>query len=106
MSLLDTGVDIANLDTGTGSRSAAGGGPRARRVDDLVALAQVRVVKRVVLCALHHRCGCYSRQRRAIELHRHCVKGHIVLARNLCCGRIRSQPTLEFVPLLIQLCAV
>ena len=74
MQVVDSCVDITDLDAGTGSRPAASGNPGVRRINDLVALAQIRVVQRVVLGALHHWSGCDCRQRRAVELHRHCVK--------------------------------
>ena len=74
MRLVDTRIDVADLNAGAGSGPAASGSPGVRRVDDLVALAQSRVVKRIILGALHHRCGCDCRQRRSVELHRHCVK--------------------------------
>ncbi len=74
MRLVDSCVDITDFNAGTGSRPAASGNPGVRRINDLVALAQIRVVQRVVLGALHHRSGCDCRQRRAVELHRHCVK--------------------------------
>src|SRR6266550_2311158 len=53
MCVVDTGVDISDLNAGAGSRSTASGSPRVRRVDDFVALAQSRMVKRIVLGALH-----------------------------------------------------
>ena len=62
MRLLDTRVDISNLDTRPGSCPAASRGPGIRRIDDLVALAQVGIIKRVVLGAPHHRGGCDCRQ--------------------------------------------
>ena len=40
MRLVDTLVDVADLDAGAGSGSAASGSPGIRRVDDFVALAQ------------------------------------------------------------------
>src|SRR4029453_18350904 len=58
MRLVDTCIDVANLNAGAGSCPAASGSPSVRRVNDLIALAQIRVVKRVVLGALHHWCGC------------------------------------------------
>src|SRR4029077_426692 len=74
MRLVDTGVDIPDLNPGPGSCPAACCGPRSIRANDEVALAQSRVVKHIVLGALHHWCGCDCRQRRSVELHRHCVK--------------------------------
>ena len=41
-----------------------------------------------------------------MQFHRHCVKRDIVLARNPCSGRIRSQPPFEFVSFSIQLSAI
>ena len=74
MRLIDTGVDVANLNACAGNRSATGRIPGIHRIDDLVALAQVGMIKRVVLGALHHRCGCDCRQWRPVELDRHCVE--------------------------------
>src|SRR5262245_36298720 len=106
MRLVDTGVDVADLNARAGSCPAASGSPGIRRVDDLIALAQNRVVKRVVLCALDHRGGCDCRQRRAVELHCHRVKRDIILARNLCPGCVFSQPPFQFVPSSVQLGAI
>jgi hypothetical protein len=72
--LVDAGVDIANLNASAGSRPAASGSPGVGRVNDLIGLAQIRVVERVVLGALHHWSGYDCRQRRAVELDRHGVK--------------------------------
>src|SRR5262249_36776348 len=52
--LLDASVDVADLNAGTSSGPAAGLCPGAGGVDDVVALTQVRLVKPVVVAALHH----------------------------------------------------
>src|SRR5262249_13122103 len=62
MCMVNTRIDVADLDPGACRRSAAGGSPGVRRVDDLIALAQDRMVKHVVFGALHHWCGCDCRQ--------------------------------------------
>ena len=72
--LLDASVDVADLNAGTSGGPAAGLCPGAGGVDDVVALTQVRLVKPVVVGALHHWCGCDRGQRSSIQLHRHCVE--------------------------------
>ena len=104
--LVDPRVYISNLDTRAGDGPAACGSPGIRRVDDLVALAQVRVIKGVVLDALHHRRGCDRLQWRPVKLHGDRVERDIVLAGYSCSGRIGSQPASEIVASSRQLGAV
>ena len=53
--LIDACVDVADLYASSRIRSAASAIPGAGRIDDLMALAQIRMVKGIVLDALHHR---------------------------------------------------
>src|ERR1051325_10157529 len=106
MRLQDTGVDIANLDTCSRIRSAACSIPGVHGINDFVTLTQVRIVKRVVLGAQHHGCGFDCREWRPVELNCHRVKRHVVLACDLCSGRVCVQPLFELIALSVQLGAV
>ena len=55
MRLINPRVDIADLNARAGNGSATGSIPGMRRVDDLVALAQVGMIKDAVPGPLHHR---------------------------------------------------
>src|SRR4029077_2939909 len=57
MSVVDTGINVADLDAGSGSGSSTSTGPRGVGIHDEMALAQVRMIKSIVLGALDHRCG-------------------------------------------------
>src|SRR5438093_1455101 len=57
MCLVDPGVDIPNLDPGTGDSSSARGRPRSLCINNFVALAQVRVIKGVRLNSFNHGCS-------------------------------------------------
>ena len=54
MQVVDSCVDVADLNARAGSRPAASGSPSVRRVDDFVALAQVRMVSALysALCTI------------------------------------------------------
>src|SRR5438094_543037 len=106
MQVVDTGIDVANLDASSGHYSASSRRPGTLRVNDLVALAQVRMVKRVVLNALHHRRGCNCLKRGAAQFYGHGVKRNIVLAGYLGCRRICSQPSFELIASSSQLGAI
>ena len=80
--------------------------PGTGGVDDVVALTQVRMVKRIVLGALHHWRRFDRGQRSPVQLHRDRVERNIVLAGYLCSGRVCSQPLFEIVPQIIQLGAI
>ena len=97
MRLVDPGIYVTDLDAGSGGRSAAASGPSPGCIDDLVALAQVRVVQGIVTNPLHHRSSCDCLQRRSVELHSNRVDRDIVLACNFCPGRICSEPSSELV---------
>jgi hypothetical protein len=103
MRLLDTRVDVANFDASPCGGPAARSAPGTGCIDDLMAFAQVGVVKRVVLNPLNHWCRSDCLQSRSVELHRHRVKRDIVLTGDLCAGCIRSQPPFEIVSYSIQL---
>src|SRR5262249_33742493 len=59
MQVADSSVDVSNVDPGTGVGSAACGHPSSRRINNVIALAQARMVEGVVLHLLHHRRCCY-----------------------------------------------
>ena len=95
MRLLDARVDISNLDTRPGSCPAASRGPGIRRIDDLVALAQVGIVKACcdpALCTI----GAAAIVASDVPLSwtATALSETSVLARNLCSGGICSQPPL------------
>ena len=55
MRLINPRVDVPNLNPRAGNRSATGSIPASHRVDDVVALAEVGMIKAVVRGPLHHR---------------------------------------------------
>ena len=55
MRLINPRVDVSNLNSRAGNGSATGSIPGIHRIDDLVALAQVGMIKDVVRGPLHHR---------------------------------------------------
>ena len=69
MRVVNAGVDVTNLDARTCHGSPSSSDPRWVGIDNEMALAQVGMVERVILNALHHRCGRDRRQRRSVELH-------------------------------------
>src|SRR5262249_4333549 len=97
MRLVNTRVNVSDLNTRPSNGSATRGIPSIRRIDDLVALTQVGMINGVVLSALYHRRGCNRLQRRSVKFNRDCIERYIVFARYLCLGRISSQPSSEFV---------
>src|SRR4029077_235648 len=103
MRVVDASVDVPNLDPGAGHGSATSSGPRWVGIDDEMALAQIRMVKSIVLSALYHRRGCNCRQRGTVQFYSHRIKRNVVLAGNPCSWRICSQPSLEVVPSSVQL---
>ena len=72
--LVDSAVDITNLNARPGNGSATRGIPSIRRIDDLVTLTQVGIINGVVLSPLYHRRGGNRLQRRAVELDGDCVE--------------------------------
>src|SRR5262245_36598656 len=106
MIVVDTRIDVADLDTGTSIRSAAGSTPGIHRIDDLVTLAQAGIIEGVVLDSLHHWRRGDCRQWRPVKLNCDSIKRDIELVRNRCSWRMCSQPTFEFVAFRIQLRAV
>jgi len=97
MRIINTRVDVSNVDPGAGHSSAARFRPCTGSINNLVALAQIRVVKGVVIGRLHHWRGCNRLERRSVELNRDCVERDIVLARYFRSWRIGSQPSFELV---------
>src|SRR5947208_8950613 len=104
--VVDTRIDVADLDAGAGSGPTASRSPRIHGIYDFVALAERWMIEGVVLSPGHHWCGCDRTQWCSIELHSHRVKRDVVLARNPCSGSVCSQPAFKIVPNSIQLGAV
>ena len=96
--LVNASVDIPNLDAGACRGPAARGAPSPSRIDDLIALAQVRMIKDVRLDSFDHGRVCNRLKSCPVELHSDSVERDIVLACNFCSGRICSQPFAEIVP--------
>ena len=90
---VDAGVDDGNLDTVAGAGHAAALGPRLGRADQChVGVGRVRVVQRLVLRGLDHRCRRHLRQRRAVELHRHRVQRDVEFTGDFGTRHVRTQP--------------
>src|SRR6266480_6550263 len=104
--LVNAGVDVADLDPSSGIGPAAGGTPGTARIDDLMALAQIRMVERVVLDLLHHRRACDRIPRCPIKLDRDRVERNIVLTGYFRIGRVGVQPLFEVVPSCSELSTV
>src|SRR5437016_3368889 len=96
--VVDTRIDVTNLNAGAGSGPTASRSPRIHGIYDFVALAERWMIQAVVLSPVHHRCGCDRAQWCSIELHSHSVKRDVVLARNPCSGSVCSQLAFKIVP--------
>src|SRR6266480_5887166 len=95
--LVDTRVDVSNLNARPCDGSAAGSIPSIHCIDDLITLAQVGMIQGVVLGPLYHWCGCNRLQRRPVKLNRDCVERDIILTGYSCPGRVGSEPPFELV---------
>src|SRR5438094_8678373 len=74
MHFVDPCIDVADLDTSACVRPAARAIPGAGRIDDLMALAQNRMVECVVLHLPYHRRASNRIQRCSVKLDRDRVK--------------------------------
>src|SRR5205085_3360102 len=101
--VVDTRIDVADLDAGAGSGPTASRSPCIHGIYDFVALAERWMIEGVVLSPVHHWRGCDPAQWCSIELHSHGVKRDVVLTRNPCSGSVCSQPAFKIVPNSIQL---
>src|SRR5207244_10814031 len=104
--LVDACVDVADLDASSRIRPATNGIPGTIRIDDLVAFAQIRMVKCIVLDLLHHRRACDRIAGFSVKLYRDCVKRNVVLTGYFRLGRVSVQPLFEVVPLCGELSTV